>query len=88
MDTVWLVITEDRHTDVRVEVYRGEDAALEGAEEIVADEYDYEPTDEDEDDAARIMASEAVPTWPFFAYLSGEGDCVYVTEAEVNESDD
>lgn len=69
---VYLVITEDRHCDVQVDVYATAEAALEQARRI-AEEYKFTPEDPD-------TLSEP---WLFTALSTG-GDCVHVEEAEVN----
>lgn len=69
--TVYLVILEDRHTDVQAEVFADREGALKRAAEIV-DEYGY---DTDQDTSGT--------DWLFDAALSGEGDYVRVEEAEV-----
>ncbi len=69
---VYLVILEDRHTDVQVEVFATKDAALARASQIV-EEYEYTPPDPDR----------PVEGWPFHATLSGEGDRVRVEKAKV-----
>jgi hypothetical protein len=77
---VYLVIIEDRHTDVQVEVYATADAALGRAVAVaVVDRerhaYGYEPEEGDDDyDGSALM---------FYASTSWEGDCVRVEEAEV-----
>jgi hypothetical protein len=69
---VYLVIIEDRHIDVQVEVYATAEAALERAREVV-DEYGFMPEGPEG----------LLPNWLFNATLSVEGDCVRVEEAEV-----
>lgn len=69
---VYLVIIEDRHEDVWVEVYATAEAALERAREVV-EEYDFTPEEPDLE----------IPGWLFNTTLSDEGDCVRVEEAEV-----
>jgi hypothetical protein len=72
---VYLVILEDRHTDVQVEVFVTKGAAVGRAKQIV-EEYDYTPTEPDK----------PVEGWPFHATLSGEGDRVCVRMARVQKS--
>lgn len=69
---VYLVIFEDRHCDVQVEVYANTRAAEDAALRIAA-EYDFTPEEPDE----------PVEGWMFHATLSGEGDRVRVQQAEV-----
>lgn len=70
--TVWLVILEDRHTDVQVEVYGTRADAIERAIAIV-DDYDFQPEEPD-----------VLPDgWEFNATLSCEGDAVRVEKVEV-----
>jgi hypothetical protein len=69
---VYLVILEDRHVDVQVEVYATAEAALDRAHDVV-DEYGFTPEEPDAE----------IPGWLFHATLSVEGDCVRVEEAEV-----
>jgi hypothetical protein len=72
--TVYLVILEDRHTDVSVDVYADKERAIQAAEQI-RDSYEYTPEEPDED----------IDGWLFNATLSTEGDCIRVEEAEVIE---
>jgi hypothetical protein len=69
---VFLVIIEDRHTDVQVEVFAAEASAISRAKAIVA-EYDYEPEEPDE----------AIDGWLFNATLSCEDDCLRVQAADM-----
>ena len=69
---VFLVILENRHTDVQVEVFSDEAKAVERAKAIVED-YDYEPEEPDEE----------IDGWIFNATLSPEGDAVRVEMASV-----
>jgi hypothetical protein len=69
---VYLIIIEDRHVDVEVEVYATAKAALDRARWIVA-RYDYTPEEPDEEIAG----------WLYHATLSREGDCLRVAEAKV-----
>lgn len=69
--TVYLVIHEDRHTDVSVEVFTSQADAVENAEAIASD-YDN-------------AVVEPVEGWIYNARLSDEGDYVSVREVEVNE---
>jgi hypothetical protein len=69
---VYLVILEDRHTDVEVQVYATAAAALRRTIQIM-EQYDYTPDEPDEE----------IPGWMYHATLSCEGDCVRVEEAEV-----
>jgi hypothetical protein len=71
--TVYLVILEDRHIDVRVEVFAKKVAAIARAEEIAEDYYYYESEEKES----------ANPKWLFQARLSGEGDFIHVESAEV-----
>jgi hypothetical protein len=69
---VFLLIVEDRHTDVDVKVFADGAAAMLAAKELV-DDYDYEPDEPDD----------AVPEWLFNATLSCEGDCLRVQAVDV-----
>ena len=69
---VFLVIIEDRHVDVEVQVFSEKRDAIRVANGIVH-LYDYEPEEPDE----------PVDGWIFHATLSCEGACVRVKEAEV-----
>ncbi len=71
--TVYLVILEDRHTDVQVEVFMRQEAAMKRAREIV-EEYDFG------DGGSDLPTSSE---WLFGASLSHEGDYVHVEKAEV-----
>lgn len=73
MNEVYLVILEDRHTDVQVEVYQRVEDALERFNKIVKD-YGYTP---DEPDGP-------MTGWLANATLSCEGDCVRVKQVKVN----
>jgi hypothetical protein len=69
---VYLVILEDRHADVQVEVYATLAAALRRAIKIM-EQYGFTPEEPDAE----------IPGWLFHATLSHEGDRVRVEEAEV-----
>jgi hypothetical protein len=73
---VYLVVLEDRHTDVQIEVFAEQPAALARAAEIVA-EYDHTPDEDDLEEASE---------WPYFRRVSVEGDCVTVDEFPVMTS--
>jgi hypothetical protein len=77
-DKVFLVIIEDRHTDVTVHPFSDAGVAIEEAKRV-AEEYGrendyYEEHDYGKDDG-----------WLFFARYTGEGDSVRVVEAELDE---
>lgn len=74
MSEVYLVILEDRHTDVEVRVFADRQDAIDHAEQIVED-YDY-----DDDKPALGNPPDG---WLFHAVLSCEGDSVRVEKAEV-----
>ena len=71
--TVYLVILEDRHVDVQIEVYADKQAALRRAAEIVA-KYGYK------DDDPFLPAG-----WLFNAILSREDDRVCVRATDLKQ---
>ena len=72
--TVYLLIVEDRHTDVEVRVFATVAAAVASAKELQA-EYDYEPDEPDE----------PIDGWIYHATLSCDGDCLRVQSAVVRD---
>ncbi len=68
--TVYVIIWEDRHTDVIVEIYAREDAAMDRAHEITESYPDAE-------------ISPPPDGWMYHADLTCEGDSVRVERNEV-----
>lgn len=75
---LWVVLIEDRHSDVEVEVWLSRDEALERAAELVV-EYSRYPEDLSSGDLNDAMIQSG---WIFYMRYSGEGDCVRVVETE------
>ena len=73
-DKVYLVITEDRHTDVQIEVWADKELALQRARKIATDMLS---------SWLGKLEIEDVPTWLYYARYSTEGDCVHVEEADI-----
>lgn len=71
MSKVYLVILEDRHTDVQVDVYRAKEDALARAEALTA-QYRHVPEEQ-----------HVVKKWLYNRRLSEEGDAIRVEEAAV-----
>jgi hypothetical protein len=74
--SVFIVILEDRHIDVKVEVFRTKKDAKVRAAEIVTE---YDNYNDRKDRSGWKKPDE----WLFFRYLSCEGDCVRVEEMEL-----
>jgi len=72
---LFLVILEDRHTDVHVEAYSTKEAAIERFKEIVAD-YDFTPEEPDK----------PIDGWLAHATLSRDGDYIRVEEIELDQA--
>ena len=72
---VYLVILEDRHTAIQVEVFASQEQAIARAEAIVSD---YAPDADIEELCAKLPAR-----WLFHKTLTTEGDTVYVEIAEL-----
>lgn len=77
--TVYVVILEDRHTDVDVQVYRDRDEAIRAAG-VLAEGNARDPS--------RIVVEEITPAmaddrWVYFATYSSEDDCVRAVEREL-----
>ncbi len=70
--TVFVVIVEDRHTEPEAHIFSTLEKALDYAGGV-ADEYGY--VDDD---------PTVVPEWHYFRRLSGDGDCVWVTDTELD----
>lgn len=70
---VWVVIIQDRHSDVNIEVYDTISTAVHRAEEL-AKQHCRHPEDYKE---------LKIADWAFHATYSCEGDCVTVLEKEV-----
>ena len=74
---IYLVINEDRHTDVEIKVFKNEDSALHYAQGLIKD-YSVDADPED-------IKVEEVEGWLFCTYYSCEGDVVYVKESVLHE---
>jgi len=70
---IYLVIIEDRHTDVDVIPFLDEKMAVDYAK-AAALAYCHDPEDFEEED---------IEGWLYYARYSSEGDCVRVIESEV-----
>lgn len=75
MDTVYVVMIDDRHTDTDAEVFSTADAAIEYARQIAIG-YARNPDDIDE---------EPVDGWLYHATYSGESDSVWVLAKTVRD---
>lgn len=74
MSTIYVVIHEDRHTDVQVQPYRDRDEAIAAARAIL-DDYDGQ-----EEELLTGMGDDG---WILFGTYSTEDDCVRVVEREL-----
>lgn len=80
----YVVMIEDRHTDVEVELFISKEKAIKRAKTIF-NEYKYED-DEDEDMGETELDFEAIEDgWIYSAIYSSEGDKVSVRECKLNE---
>lgn len=73
---VYVIIVQDHHADVEVEVYADKDRAISKAR-LLAVEYGREHTEDYEE--------KQIADWCFHATYSCEGDCVTVLEKTINE---
>lgn len=73
--TIYVIIIEDRHTDVEVLAYTRLEAAIREAKKQATDLCRF-PEDYEENDTG-------APGWKFYARYSCEGGSVHVVEVEV-----
>jgi hypothetical protein len=73
---VFIVITEDRHTDVEVDVFGDEQSAITHAKKIANEHCRHEEDYEEQ----------KIEGWIFSAIYSCEGDCVRVEKKPIKES--
>ena len=82
---IYVVMIEDRHTDVDVELFVSEEGAIKRARGIF-NEYKNEE-DEDEDIGEIELDSDAIEDgWIYSAIYSCEGDSVSVRECELDKN--
>ena len=75
MNDIYIVVIEDRHTDVQVEAFLDREKAIDFAINTVIE---YVQCRED-------IKEEIVEGWEYFCTYSCEGDCVRVEKIEINE---
>ncbi len=87
MSDVYVLVGEDRHLDVQVEVFTDEVAAVRAAQQFIQehasrtlDELDLDPEDSELNDAMRADG------WLYFQVYSVEGDSVRVVKRKLNEA--
>jgi len=78
---VYVVITEDRHTDVEVDLFTTADAAIEFAKQRAADWRQFPPEEYEGDDEVGVQEIEGRL---YHETYSGEGDCVWVIEKDIH----
>lgn len=71
---VFVVIIEDRHSDVGVEVWTDRDSAIERAKALAKEYAGYNDCSPEQ---------KTVPGWEYYTCYSCEGDCVRVVRVKV-----
>lgn len=87
MSDVYVLVGEDRHLDVQVEVFTNEAAAVRAAQQFMQehawstlDELNLDPEDSEINDSMRADG------WIYFQVYSIEGDSVRVVKRKLNEA--
>ena len=75
MDTIYIVVHDDRHTDTEIHAFKKRDDAVRFARQIAIDYCKFE----------ECYNEESYDSYEFFSTYADEGDCVYVVEAEVKQ---
>ena len=74
--TIYLVVQEDRHSDIEITPFFLKESAIKHAKEIAGKEAEY---------GERKVKTEKIVGRLWCGRYSEEGDCVYVLEREVGE---
>jgi len=75
---VYIAIWKDRHTDTTAHPFSNQNMAIDWARMKAKKMAEAYPEDYEEHDYGRDEG------WVFYAEYSGEGDCIYVVESEMD----
>lgn len=84
MTDLYVMVGEDRHSDVQVEVFTSESSAVQAAAQFIAysaskNEYEADPEDSELNE---FMIADG---WVFYRVYSGEGDSVRVVRRGLHD---
>ena len=79
LDTVYVMIIEDRHCDTDAQVFLKEQAAIDAARKLAKEECRYE--EDYSEELNQFMVNDG---WVFYATYSCEGDNIRVLKRKVN----